>query len=169
MDLFLIHGIGPGEYVRQSLNWQPLGSTRRRGPRKATDSRTSRRFDVAAGAPRDGGTPAVLRAAASAPGVAATSARPRVDAKADEHTATPELPGGRPRRGRVVAADASFTRPDAGAKGTGVGDYLLPVTADRPTRLADSAAPPAGLSPPAPRRRAGGCGRASELDKGPGR
>ncbi|MCA1684952.1 MAG: ISAs1 family transposase [Planctomycetia bacterium] len=150
-----------------------LGLATRWGLPKATDSRASRRIDVAdfearvgrwaqarrapgdaphlcvdgkaARGGRDGDTPGAHRVSAYAPDVKAALARLRVGARTSEHKAARELLGALPSEGEVVTGDARFTRRDVGAAvAGGGGDDVLPVKGNRPTPGTDIAAAFAG-------------------------
>jgi hypothetical protein len=145
---------------------QLLGSTRRRGLCKATDSRVFPRLDVAdfearvavwirarlrpgdarhialdgksARGSRDGGMPAAHWVAADALDVEAVIGQIRVGAQTNEHKAALELLGILPLRGRIVTGDAMCTHRDVCAAITGGGgDDILPAKENQPTLLRD--------------------------------
>lgn len=103
---------------------------------------------------RDGQTPGIHLLSAYVPDVHAVLTQMRVEAKTNEHKAALELRGVLPVKDKIITGDGMFTHRDFCEKVLeGGGDYVLPVQENQPTLRANiaavSAAPPAGLSPPA--------------------
>ncbi len=85
--------------------------------------------------------PAAHLVAADAPNIETVVGQLRVDAKTNEHKAALELLGVLPLRGRIVTADAMFTRRDVSTVIMGQGrDYILPAKDNQPKLLSNNQA-----------------------------